>query len=171
MKILVSYTDNFSEEKKGYYNQRGYVELSRELGPDENPDDVARIMFETARAAVEREKRDQKAPSQSAPKAPQNEPPPNVSEPPPNTSEPPQEHHQEWDGNTQKTGFLERVYTEEKKGDYGPYTKYGCKIDGVWFNTFDKILGGMAQSLEGKQVIFTIGKKGKYENLMGISPA
>ncbi len=57
--IKAAYSDNLNGNGDKYRSQRWSIELSRDLNENEDAGSVSRILFEIARAAVEREKRDQ----------------------------------------------------------------------------------------------------------------
>lgn len=69
-------------------------------------------------------------------------------------------------GNIEQTSRKEGVSKSGK-----PYTKFGVKIDGVWFNTFSETLYDIAENLKGTPIVFT-ANEGKFGNdLLTLSPA
>lgn len=71
---------------------------------------------------------------------------------------------------TGNVGLLEKVSVKTgNKKDGSSWVKYGCKIDGKWYGTFDTNLGQLAQSLEGQNVNYTATSDGQYMTLEAIS--
>jgi len=51
-------------------------------------------------------------------------------------------------------GVVEHVSAKTGTGKRGPWTLYGVKIEGVYYNTFDKTMGELAQSIIGEPCRF-----------------
>jgi phage recombination protein Bet len=65
--------------------------------------------------------------------------------------------------------IVESVDVKTGTGKKGSWSRYGVKIGGKVYGTFDTKLGDAAKSMIGKQVEFTSENDGKYDNLTGIS--
>jgi hypothetical protein len=66
--------------------------------------------------------------------------------------------------NSELVGVVESV--TEKKG--AGWVKYGVKINGKFYGTFDKKIGDAANALKGKKVFYTSKVDGKFENILSI---
>jgi len=65
-----------------------------------------------------------------------------------------------------ETGVIESVEVKTGKGKKGEWTLYDIKISGTTYGTFDKKIGEAA--VEGKTVLYTWKKEGKYNTLTSI---
>lgn len=64
-------------------------------------------------------------------------------------------------------GIIEDVATFNSKPDAAkPWTKWGVKIDGVSYGTFDANLGAKAVALKGKTVVLQWKEDGKYKTAL-----
>jgi hypothetical protein len=68
-----------------------------------------------------------------------------------------------------KIGTVEDVSIKTGKGKNGDWKKYGVKIDGTYYSTFDSKAGELAISLKGKKAVYESKKDGQYENLISIT--
>ncbi len=68
-----------------------------------------------------------------------------------------------------KIGTVEDVSIKTGTGKKGDWKKYGVKIDGTYYSTFDSKAGELAASLKGKKVVYEPKKDGGYWNLISIS--
>jgi hypothetical protein len=69
------------------------------------------------------------------------------------------------------TGLIEAVSTKtgtKKNGQH--WTRYGVKINGVFYGTFSETLGTHCQELQGSEVDFVYTTDGKYEELVAVEP-
>ena len=102
-----------------------------------------------------------KMPTAAAPKA---EPP--AAKPQPAATAPAE-------GELVAIGPLEAVSVKESKPDAAkPWKKWGCKVNGEWYGTFDSEIGEFAETLKGERVraVYTTDAKG-YHNLSEIGAA
>jgi hypothetical protein len=67
-------------------------------------------------------------------------------------------------------GVVESVDVKTGSGKKGPWSRYGVKINGAVYGTFDTKIGDLAKTLQGKQVAYTFTDDGKYKNLATIAP-
>lgn len=72
-----------------------------------------------------------------------------------------------------RIGKVELITKKQGTGSRGPWTLYGVKIDGQFFNSFDHKLGEAAETLEGSPCRYASkpGKNGKGQDLVDIQPA
>lgn len=68
-------------------------------------------------------------------------------------------------------GMVEDVTVKTGTGKKGAWSRYGVKISGKVYGTFDDKLGKLSQGLNGQEVLFTSENDGKYDNLTSIKPA
>jgi len=64
--------------------------------------------------------------------------------------------------------IVETVTKKTGQGKKGPWTKYGVKIGGEWYGTFDVKIGEQAEALKGEQVEFEWKQDGEYKTLTDI---
>ena len=107
------------------------------------------------------------APAPAAPPEPQG--PPQDDVPPEDAEQPPSQMGE--DSNV-VTGTIETVSVKtgtSKKGT--PWTKYGVKLGGVYYGTFDTEVGEAAKALHeaGATVRITWEADGEYRNLLGLA--
>lgn len=69
-------------------------------------------------------------------------------------------------GESFELGIVESVTVKSGKKDGKPWTRYGAKISGATYGTFDKEIGELAGTL--KNVNFTWKKDGKFKTLLSI---
>lgn len=70
------------------------------------------------------------------------------------------------------TGILEDVSDKSGKNKRGePWTKFGLKVKGEWYGTFDGDLGALAKSLKGNEVSVGWIQDGEYKTVKLIAPA
>ena len=70
------------------------------------------------------------------------------------------------------TGTVESVIVKDSKPDAAkPWRKWGVTIDGQTYGTFDRKLGDLAVSLDGKAVLLEYTTDGKYMTVSAITPA
>lgn len=65
-----------------------------------------------------------------------------------------------------ETGIIESVEIKTGEGLKGPWARYGIKISGKKYGTFDKKIGEAA--VKGKTVIYNWKKEGKYNTLTSL---
>jgi hypothetical protein len=73
-------------------------------------------------------------------------------------------------------GILATVSTKNGMSKRGAWVKYGLKIDGEWYGTFDEKIGETAESIQGERVSIEWKPDGKYKvvtdiALLGEAPA
>jgi len=73
-------------------------------------------------------------------------------------------------------GILATVTTKNGMSKRGAWVKYGLKIDGEWYGTFDEKIGETAESIQGERVSIEWKEDGKYKTvtdiaLLGEAPA
>lgn len=66
-----------------------------------------------------------------------------------------------------ETGVIESVEVKTGESKNGTWTRYGIKISGKKYGTFDKKIGEAA--VEGKTVLYTWKKEGKYNTLTSLN--
>ena len=67
------------------------------------------------------------------------------------------------------TGVLAQVSTKTGESKKGTWVKYGLKIDGEWYSTFDRKLGEAAESIQGETVTVEWEQDGKFKTAKTIA--
>ena len=67
------------------------------------------------------------------------------------------------------TGVLAQVSTKTGESKKGTWVKYGLKIDGEWYSTFDRKLGEAAESIQGEPVMVEWEQDGKFKTAKTIA--
>jgi hypothetical protein len=70
---------------------------------------------------------------------------------------------------TKASGTVEHVTVKNGQSKKGPWTLYGVKIAGAWFNTFDTKLGELAESLKGQNASFSFTENERGKTLTAIA--
>ena len=125
--------------------------------------EVFTVDMEDATPADEPTREPVKMPTATPPKKETSAPKPEAK---PATAEP-------TDGELVAIGPLEVVSVKESKPDAAkPWKKWGCKVNGEWYGTFDSEIGEFAETLKGDRVraVYTTDAKG-YHNLSEIGAA
>lgn len=65
-------------------------------------------------------------------------------------------------------GIIEDLFVKKGGPKNKPWTKYGIKIDGVTYSTFDKKLSDFAKENRGAKIKFTWKQEGKYQNIYSL---
>jgi len=68
-------------------------------------------------------------------------------------------------------GVVTEVTSKAGKSAKGPWTRYGIKIGGIFYNTFSDTHGAEAQRLKGAEVVITWKANGEYRDLVSIAGA
>ena len=66
------------------------------------------------------------------------------------------------------TGVLEAVSEKGGESAKGKYVKFGLKVAGEWYGTFDAALGQAAKALKGEEVTVTWVLDGKYKTAKAV---
>lgn len=69
------------------------------------------------------------------------------------------------------TAVIEKVTSKEGATNGKPWLKFGAKVEGVWYSTFDAAIGAQAQALEGDRAEITwkaSGSEGQFRDLLGV---
>lgn len=75
-------------------------------------------------------------------------------------------------GNPVVVGVVEEVALKQsKEGVAKPWSKWGVKVGGKWYSTFDRPRGEMAVTLEGREARIEYTVDGKYNNIVDIAYA
>lgn len=85
---------------------------------------------------------------------------------PPTSSVPPDQS-----GQMVVTGILEEVSIKSGEKNGKPWTKYGLRISGEWYGTFDAKIGEAAHELEGQNVRAEWAQDGKYKTVISVTAA
>lgn len=65
-------------------------------------------------------------------------------------------------------GVVTEVSVKSGSNTKGPWTKYGVKVGGIFYNTFSATLGAEAQRLKGGEAVIEWKANGEYRDLVGI---
>lgn len=68
----------------------------------------------------------------------------------------------------ENTGIIESVQMKTGTKDNKKWTRYGIKINGITYGTFDTNIGELANKNINKQVVFTSKKEGEYDTLTSL---
>ena len=74
------------------------------------------------------------------------------------------------DGET-VTGILEAVSEKDGENSRGKYVKFGLKVGGEFYGTFDAAIGTTAKALKGHEVVLTWERDGKFKNAKAVHAA
>ena len=66
-------------------------------------------------------------------------------------------------------GEIEDVTVKSGGTEQKPWTKYGVKINNIWFGTFDKTIGERAEQAKGREAIVTYTSDGKFSTIQDLA--